>query len=207
MAFTTGGQLLPHHSRFQRKSEEVSFLKDRIDDLESALQYNTSLLLDITSSKAASAHRAPDQSQDTDVFLLFPGTCFKKLLDQQDRMRAILTKFAGDIHEAREREGQFERQVEDLKAMELRNLRDLALEVREMKRVVQEKERFVQALEKELGGLEAEKAFIHRGRDEGLNPQLSIQKVRKLIKEVTIEVGRNEREKELLKGKCFVPLT
>lgn len=204
MAFTTGGQLLPRHSLSLRKVEETAELKDRIDDLETALQYNTNLLLDITSSKAMSAHRPADQSQDTEAFLLFPTTCFKKLLMQQDRMRALLAQLVSDTQEATEREHQYERQVEDIKAMELRNVRDLALEVRECKRTVQEKERFMQSLEKELGILEAEKSFITRGYDEYRSPQLCIQEVKKLIKEVSVEVGRCEKEKELLKAKCFV---
>lgn len=195
MSFTTGGQLLSHIRR-QSKDTESAFLHDRIDDLESALLCHTSLIHDITASKP--------HPQDSEGQLLFPMTCYKRMLEQQGRLKTLVGKLANLTKVARDKEAEYEQIVEDVKVQEVRDIREMAAKVRETKAIVEEREHVVQELEREHTDLDAEKEFISRAHVSDVSRHLSVTKVKQLIKEVSREAYQNEREKELLKGKCFV---
>ena len=185
MAFTTGGQKLPRKAfRIRMREAQTSSLKDRIDDLETALLCNTCLLQDITSSKQSSSHRTADVSQETEPFLLFPLSCYQKLQNQQTTMVELIQRLRSDALEAKEREWSYERQTEDFKVLDARNIRDLAAKVKELKIAVQEKERFIQDLEQKHSTLEAEMSFGKKDKEHGVNPRITGQKMKKLIKEV-----------------------
>jgi len=192
MSFTTGGQLLSH-LRFQPKDTESAFLRDRIDDLESALLCNTSLIHDIA--------KAPVQDSEA---LLFPGHCYKRLLEQQNRLKALIGKLATQTQAAKDREAAYERLVEEVKVQEVHHIREMAATVRQTKAVVEAKERTVQELEKAHSNLEAEREFIASAHVSDVSRHLSVSKVKQLIKEVTIEACQKERERDQLKVKCFV---
>lgn len=195
MSFTTGGQLLSrfHH---QSKDTELAFLHDRIDDLESALLCHTSLIQDITASKP--------HPQDSEGQLMFPMSCYRRMMEQQSRLKTLVGKLAHLTKVARDKEAEFEQIVEDVKVQEVRDIREMAAKVRETKAIVEEREHVVQELERTHTDLDAEKEFISRAHVSGISRHLSVTKVKQLIKEVSRGAYENEREKELLKGKCFV---
>lgn len=202
MAFTTGAHRhAPAQRSFHYPDEVLTTLKDRVDDLESAFLCNTSLLLDITSSKSASRDSS---QQETETHVMFPASCFKKLKEQQRRIREAMVKFNCELSDTRERTRDFERRGEDVKSQESKHLRDLASQVKDLRKSAQQKEDTIQALERDYANLEIEASVAAKDREQGLNPFLSAQKLKKLIKEVKGEANRMEREKDALRSRCLV---
>lgn len=193
MSFTTGGQLLSN-LHFHAQDAESAYLHDRIDDLESCLFCNTSLIQDIA--------KAP--GQDSEGQLLFPAHCYQRLVDQQSRLKALVGKLATQAQAAKARESSFEHLTEEVKIQEVRHIRELANLVRESKATVASKELTVQELEQEHTTLEAERDFIASAQVSDVSRRLSVSQVKQLIKEVYREACEKERERDLLKGKCFV---
>ena len=195
MAFTTGGHLLSSHTSLQPRDNEINYMRDRIDDLETAVLCHIHLIKDITTSKT--------HPQDIEAVLHFPVHCYKQLLDQQLQIRHLLSRFDSQLLSLRSQVTESEQKTESSKVQEILSIRESAIKLSETKKYLSEKEGIVQQMEHERCRFEGEKELVISANVSTLTRNVSISMVKGLIVEVNKAGKVGEREKDVGVERCL----